>query len=89
MQKPKKEPEANSRCTCGRSRTETQVSTYRSNATLFTFHRCECGLEWTVRSDGVDRAEPVTSDEVLEVHERMAVFEGPLTELLGLKPASS
>ena len=87
MQKPKKEPEA-TRCTCGRERTEAAVSSYRSHATLFTFHRCECGLEWTERKDGVDRSEPVTTDEVLEVHERMARFEGPLSELVGLKPAS-
>jgi hypothetical protein len=87
MQKPKKEPEAR-QCTCGRSLTEAAVSTYQSHAALFTFHRCECGLEWTECSNGVDRSEPVTTDEVIEVHELMARFEGPLTELLSLKPAS-
>jgi hypothetical protein len=87
MQKPKKEPEVRY-CTCGRSLTEAAVSTYRSHAALFTFHRCECGLEWTERANEVDRSAPVTTDEVIEVHERMARFEGPLAELLGLKPAS-
>jgi hypothetical protein len=87
MQKPKKEPEVRD-CTCGRSRTEAAVSTYRSHSALFTFHRCECGLEWTERANGIDRSEPVTTDEVIEVHERLAGFEGPLAELLGLKPAS-
>ena len=87
MQKPKKEPEVRV-CTCGRSLTEAAVTTYRSQAALFTFHRCECGLEWTERTVGVDRSEPVTTDEVIEVHERLARFEGPLAELLGLKPAS-
>ena len=87
MQKPKKELEA-PRCSCGRSRSEAAVSTFRSQSSLFTFHRCECGLEWTEHSVGVDRSQPVSTDEVIEVHERMAEFEGPLSELLGLKSAS-
>jgi hypothetical protein len=87
MQKPKKEPEPPS-CSCGRSRSEAAASTFRSQASLFTFHRCECGLEWTEQSVGVDRSQPVTTDEVIEVHERMARFEGPLSELLGLKSAT-
>ena len=87
MQKPNKEPEP-PRCSCGRSRSEAAVSTFHSQASLFTFHRCECGLEWTEQSLGVDRSQPVTTDEVIEVHERMARFEGPLSELLGLKSAT-
>jgi len=87
MHKPRKEPEA-ARCSCGRNLREAAVSTFRSQAVLFTFHRCECGLEWTERSQGIDRSEPVTTDEVIEVHERMAAFEGPLTELIAQKSAS-
>ena len=45
-EKPKKEPEPPS-CSCGRSRSEASVSSFHSQASLFTFHRCECGLEWT------------------------------------------
>ncbi len=87
MHKPKKEPEA-PRCSCGRSRSEAAVSSFRSHVTLFTFHRCECGLEWTEHAVGVDRTQPVTTDEVIEVHERMARFEGPLSELLGMQSAN-
>ena len=87
MHNPKKEPEA-TRCTCGRSRSEAAVSTFRSQASLFTFHRCDCGLEWTEHNVGVDRSQPVSTDEVIEVHERMCKFEGPLSELLGLKSAT-
>ena len=87
MQKPKKEPEPSS-CSCGRSRSEAAVSSFHSQASLFTFHRCECGLEWTEHTVSVDRSQPVTTDEVIEVHERMARFEGPLSELLGLTSAT-
>jgi len=87
MQKPKKEPEPPS-CSCGRSRSEASVSSFHSQASLFTFHRCECGLEWTEHAVSVDRSQPVTTDEVIEVHERMARFEGPLSELLGLTSAT-
>ncbi len=88
MQKSKQEPEPPARCSCGRSLGEASVTSFRSHSILFTFHRCECGLEWTDRAQGIDRSEPVTTDEVIEVHERMARFEGPLSDLLGLTSAS-
>jgi hypothetical protein len=32
-----------------------------------------------------DPSEPISSDEVLEVHECLKRFDGPISELLGLK----
>lgn len=81
MQKPKKEPEVRD-CTCGRSVTEAAVSTYRSHSVLFTFHRCECGLEWTERFSDVDRNEPISGDELLAVHQVLLSYEGSLPDLL-------
>ena len=83
--KPEPEPQ---RCACGRQRAAAAANSYRSHNGRFVFHRCDCGAEWTDRLEAPDPAEPVTSDEVLEVHERLAHFEGQLAELLGLKPAS-
>jgi hypothetical protein len=59
------------------------ATVYRSPVAEFVFHRCPCGLEWTERRDGIDRSEPVSTDEVIEVHQCLAAFEGPLSELLG------
>jgi len=50
------------------------------------FHRCECGTEWTEHRMDVDPTDPVSSDEVLEVHKQLAKFEGSIAELLE-KPA--
>jgi hypothetical protein len=58
---------------------------YRSQTGRFIFHRCDCGNEWTEHLVSVDPSEPVSSDEVLEVHEQLARFEGPISLLLGLK----
>ena len=85
MQKPQPEPEQ--RCACGRERSEAAEAVYRSEAVVFVFHRCTCGVEWTERRDGIDRNQPVTTDEVIEVHQALAGFEGPISELLGLHPA--
>jgi hypothetical protein len=46
------------------------------------FHRCECGTEWTEHRTDIDPTDPVTSDEVIEVHRRLAKFEGSIAELL-------
>jgi hypothetical protein len=58
---------------------------YRSQTGRFIFHRCDCGTEWTEQLATVDPSEPVSSDEVLEVHEQLARFEGPISLLFGLK----
>jgi hypothetical protein len=46
------------------------------------FHRCDCGLEWTEHRADVDPADPISSDEVIEVHKRLSKFEGSIAELL-------
>jgi hypothetical protein len=85
MQRRKPEPER-SRCTCGRSRRDAATTVYRSSQKgRFIYHRCECGIEWTEHQVSVDPSEPISSDELLEVHEQLAGFDGPISLLLGLK----
>ena len=81
MQKSKLEPDRG-KCACGRRKTEAAVYTYRSNTDRYLFHRCECGSEWTEHQTDVDRRDPVSSDEVIEVHKQLAKFEGSIAELL-------
>lgn len=75
------------KCSCGRRLKDAAVYTYRSHTDRFLFHRCECGAEWTIHLVDVDPTEPVSSDEVLEVHKQLAGFEGSIAELL--QPHSS
>lgn len=81
MQKPKLGPEP-SRCACGRKRTEAQIYVHQAHIALYVYHRCECGAEWTESRPAVDRTEPVSSDEVLEVYKQLATFEGSFRELI-------
>lgn len=83
--KPEAEPEPT--CVCGRQRSEAVAAVYRSYAAEFVFHRCPCGLEWTERLEGIDHSEPVSSDEVIEVHQCLAAFEGSLSELFDTQHA--
>lgn len=70
-------------CQCGRPLSAADVASYTSPAWRYLFWRCLCGREWTVRQQGVDPTAPISADEVLEVHQRLAGFRGPLRELLG------
>jgi hypothetical protein len=70
-------------CSCGRPRSAAGRVVYRTHADRFYFRRCECGQEWTERERDVDPLDPVTSEEVVEVHQRLAKLEGGLTDLLG------
>lgn len=70
------------KCACGRRRSEATIFTYRSRTDRYLFHRCECGSEWTEHVTDIDPADPVSSDEVIEVHKRLAKFEGPIADLL-------
>jgi hypothetical protein len=70
------------RCSCGRRLAAAATYSYRSRADRYLFHRCECGNEWTEHQTGIDPTEPVSSDEVIEVHIRLAALEGSITELL-------
>ena len=87
MQRSKQEPEKQSKCACGRRLKDASIYIYRSHGDRYLFHRCECGVEWTVHQMDVDPQDPVTSDEVIEVHKRLAKFEGSIAELLEQHPA--
>ena len=81
MQRSKPEPD-DGKCKCGRPRGAASIYTYRSAADRYVFHRCECGAEWTEHLADVDPTDPVSSDEVIEVHKRLAQFEGSIAELI-------
>ena len=82
LQPSKPEPEKKTKCACGRRLRDASVYIYRSHGDRYLFHRCECGVEWTVHQNDVDPLQPVSSDEVIEVHRRLAKFEGSIAELL-------
>jgi hypothetical protein len=86
MHRTKPDPDE-ARCACGRAVSAAQSFSYSSNSTRYLFQRCMCGKEWTRRELAVDRSEPVSPDEILDVHERLAAFQGSLTELLGFSRA--
>lgn len=76
------------KCICGRRLKDAAVFTYRSHTDRFLFHRCECGSEWTEHVTDVDPHDPVSSDEVIEVHRQLAKFEGTIAELLQPNPSA-
>ena len=81
MQKSKLEPDKG-KCACGRRMKDASIYTYRSHTDRYLFHRCECGSEWTEHLTDIDMTDPVSSDEVIEVHNRLASFEGSIAELI-------
>jgi len=81
LQRAKLEPDKG-KCVCGRRLKDAAIYTYRSRSDRFLFHRCACGTEWTEHLADIDPTDPVTSDEVIEVHKRLAKFEGSIAELL-------
>ena len=81
MEEPKLGPNAE-KCVCGRELLDAFAYIYRSNNKSHVFHRCECGVEWTEHLNAIDPADPISSDEVVEVHTRLAAFEGSFRELL-------
>ena len=82
MQRSKPEPEKGNKCACGRRLKDASVFIYRSHGDRYHFHRCECGMEWTVHQQDINPQDPVTSDEIIEVHKQLAKFEGSIAELL-------
>jgi hypothetical protein len=74
--------ELDGRCSCGRWLASASVYSYRSRTDRYLFHRCDCGKEWTEHQPCIDPEEPVSSDEVIEVHTHLANFEGSISELL-------
>ena len=81
MKSSKSEPDA-ARCSCGRSKSEAATRSFASAQGRVVFHRCECGLEWTERLSHANLGDPVSSDELIEVHQLLARLNGPLTQLL-------
>ncbi len=86
MQKSNLEPGRN-KCVCGRKLEDAAVYVYRSHTDRCVFHRCMCGAEWTEHQTDIDPMDPVSSDEVIEVHTRLAKFEGSISELLRQRSA--
>ena len=70
------------KCACGRRLKDAAIYTYRHQTDRFLFHRCDCGVEWTEHHTDVDPTDPVSSDEVIEVHKQLAKFEGSIADLL-------
>jgi hypothetical protein len=81
LQKSRLEPDKG-KCACGRRLQDAAIYTYRSRTDRFLFHRCDCGTEWTEHHQDIDPMDPVTSDEVIEVHRQLSKFEGSIAELL-------
>jgi hypothetical protein len=75
-------PGLDGRCSCGRWLAAAAMYSYRSRSDRYVFHRCECGNEWTEHQTDIDPTDPVSSDEVIEVHTRLAKFAGSISELL-------
>jgi len=69
-------------CVCGRKLQDATVYVYRSHIDRYLFRLCECGTEWTEHQTDIDPTDPVSSDEIIEVHARLATFDGPISELL-------
>jgi len=68
------------KCDCGVPWSKCVYTVQRSHGHRWTYYRCPvCLREWTVQEDVDDLDDPVTSDEVLEVH-RLAEA-GNLAEL--------
>ena len=86
MRRSQRSPEGE-QCRCGRPHGTARVASYRSQLGSYRYHRCDCGTEWTEHIPHVDRSEPVTGDEVLDVHLGLAKFHGRLTELIDLNTA--
>jgi hypothetical protein len=73
-------------CPCGRRRDAASSFVHQSNVATYVYRRCECGAEWTESRPSLDRTEPVSIDEVLEVHVSLLAFEGSLRELVAPPP---
>lgn len=71
------------KCDCGRLQSDAVHVVQRTHELHYKYFRCECGMEWTVVEAVVDKHDPVTSDEVLEVRKQLKGFEGTISELLG------
>jgi hypothetical protein len=80
MPKPKPDRDPG-RCACGRLLADAAAFNYRTPDRRVTFRRCKCGLEWT-EGGRIRAGEPISVDEMIELHERLKEFEGSFKELL-------
>ena len=69
-------------CACGRPKAEAAYTVYRSATRRSVYRRCQCGLEWTEVDTPIEHADPITGDEVLEVHEHLKRADWSIAELL-------
>jgi hypothetical protein len=70
-------PPAVLRCDCGQPWSKCVYVVQRSGARRWLYYRCiECRREWTVQEDVADLADPVSTDEVLEVHRLLDYEDG-------------
>ena len=68
-------------CDCGRPWSACVYVIQRSGIHRWIHYRCQaCAREWTVQEDVADLEEPVSSDEVLEVHKQL-MDQGALVDL--------
>lgn len=81
MKRPRREA-GDGECPCGRRLGDAAVYTYRSQSDRYLFYRCACGNEWTERRQDIDLSDPVSSDEVIEVHALLSRFDLSIPELL-------
>jgi hypothetical protein len=56
---------------CGRLLSRAKKSVYHRPDLRETYYRCECGKEWTLTEPDVNPYDPVSSDEVIEVHKQL------------------
>ena len=64
------------KCECGRLQSDASVQVQRGTLTRWRYYHCPCGREWTIPEVAEDLSLPVSSDEVIRVHEAL---EGALT----------
>lgn len=65
------------RCDCGLPWSKCVVTVQRSGRHRWSYYRCPtCLREWTIQEDVADPTDPVSSDEVIEVHHQL---EGEIT----------
>lgn len=68
---------------CGRMLGTADIHTLAMGSARKAFYTCTgCGFEWTQQWRSVDKAEHISADELLTVHEALHDFQGPLTDLL-------
>lgn len=71
------------RCGCGRLKIEADRQNYHVSSVRYTFFHCPCGYEWTESHHDVDPRDPISSEEQIELHERLKREDFTFKDLLG------